>query len=615
MPKRRSGLRRSYSSAAYCPSTSGAALIRGVGIVNVGVPTAVPDARTPRRWKLALAVLGGYLLATAVYSSALWQDPLHSTLGGGSGDAALFLWFLANTSAALWHQHGHGLFVTHALNAPDGVNVLWNTGLLLPGTVLSPVTELAGPVLTLNLLLLLGPALSAWSAYLCSGRFLTTTRARVLTGLVFGFSPALMSAELGHLQLTLLFLVPPLLLTTVDAVTGRRRPVRSGLLLGVLAAAQVLIGEEVLALTGIAAVVVLVTLGVQYRSRLRPHLAPLLATTGVAAAVAVLLVGYPLAVQFFGPQSVHGEIQTPDVYVLDPVGLVVPNSVPALRHLPLLSQVPVLHTNNAEDMGYLGLPLLVLLGAVLWVRRHDVVARTAGVTAGVLGILALGLTLHLAGGAKHVPLPWGLSAGAPVVSSLLPVRWMLLVDLLVALLLGIWLDRLPTSGRRRTVGLVAVVLALVPVVPHQLGNIGPLRTPSFFTAGAGGLRGTVVLVPPPTVGNPRPMAWQAQAGLRFAMPGGYFVGPGRGGQAHFGTYPHRPTERLLMQLVLRGLPVTITPELRRHARDDLAYWHAGTVVLGPTRYEQTCLSFLTALLRRDPERTGGVWLWRDPSGV
>jgi hypothetical protein len=45
-------------------------------------------------------------------------------------------------------EHGHNPFVTGHLNAPYGVNLLWNTSLLLPGLLFAPVTRTFGPVAT-----------------------------------------------------------------------------------------------------------------------------------------------------------------------------------------------------------------------------------------------------------------------------------------------------------------------------------------------------------------------------------------------------------------------------------------------------------------------------------
>lgn len=572
-----------------------------------------PPGRRPRH---ALAVLLAYLVLAAAFAKDLLPDPLHRTLGGGGGDASLFLWFLAHTSTSLLHEHGQGLLVTHALNAPDGVNMMWNTGLLLPGAVLAPVTALAGPVLTLNLLILLGPALTAWSAYLCSGRFLTRTSARAVTGLFAGFSPAMMAAALGHFQLTLLMLVPPLLLVSVDAMTGRRGPVRSGLLIGSLVACQLLIGEEVLALTAVAVTVLLLVLAAQHRSRVVERLVPFLRTAATAAATALVLVGLPLWVQFFGPQRVQGDVQTPDVQVLDPAQLLLPTR-------QLLHRVPydqLLHATElapSETMGYLGLPLLVLLGFVLWTHRQDVVARTAGLTAAVLTVLALGFTLHLGGHHTGIPVPWRVAASLPAVGSLVPVRWLLLVDLLVALLLGLALEAAPRTGSRRWMVPVLIVLALSPVLPEPLGGVHVVRTPSFFRNEATHLRDTALVVPVPTPRDARAMVWVAEAGSRFPIPGGYFVGPGPHRHPVFGTYPQRRLALALTHLSAFGGTIPVTPALRARAREDLRYWGATTVVLGPSRYEEACLVFLTELLGRRPVSTGGVWLWRavDPSQV
>ena len=51
--------------------------------------------------------------------------------------------------------------VTTALNAPQGINLMWNTSFLLPGVVFAPLTLAIGPQATLTVLLTLGFAGSA----------------------------------------------------------------------------------------------------------------------------------------------------------------------------------------------------------------------------------------------------------------------------------------------------------------------------------------------------------------------------------------------------------------------------------------------------------------------
>jgi hypothetical protein len=105
--------------------------------------------RSPATW-VALAVYT--LLAVAVFSSA-WVDPAGSWIGSPK-DPKLFIWYLG------WIPHelsrAHNPLLTDYLSYPHGVNLMWNTSLLLPGVVVAPVTLLFGPQVALTTLLTLG---------------------------------------------------------------------------------------------------------------------------------------------------------------------------------------------------------------------------------------------------------------------------------------------------------------------------------------------------------------------------------------------------------------------------------------------------------------------------
>src|SRR5919108_2303585 len=93
--------------------------------------------RLPDRWRVpvqplflvAFLGLAMWLLAPA------WSSPTTTALGGGIGDSAIFMWFLRWIPFAL--EHGHDPLVAHHLNYPDGVNLMWNTSLVLPGLLLA----------------------------------------------------------------------------------------------------------------------------------------------------------------------------------------------------------------------------------------------------------------------------------------------------------------------------------------------------------------------------------------------------------------------------------------------------------------------------------------------
>jgi hypothetical protein len=122
------------------------------------VAPAWTDSRVSR-WAAAL-VLAGYVVGALIVTWRLWADPASAYIAPNGGDADLFAWYLRYAATAVDHGHLPALATT-ALNAPAGVNMMWNTSLLLPGVLLSPVTLLLGPQVSLTVLTTAGFAGSA----------------------------------------------------------------------------------------------------------------------------------------------------------------------------------------------------------------------------------------------------------------------------------------------------------------------------------------------------------------------------------------------------------------------------------------------------------------------
>ena len=165
-------------------------------------------------------------------------------IAGNPDDVRLFEWYLVHGPWAVLHGHDPLLFTT--MNAPAGVNGMWNTPLLVPALIMYPVTALAGPLAAYNTLFVLGLAAGPVCAFALLRRFVPSAWAAAVGGLVFGFSPAVLAAGLGHLDLVLIGLMPVILMLVLDLATGRRGALGGGLALGLTAAAQLFISEEIL---------------------------------------------------------------------------------------------------------------------------------------------------------------------------------------------------------------------------------------------------------------------------------------------------------------------------------------------------------------------------------
>jgi hypothetical protein len=492
-----------------------------------------PD-RTPA-WAGWL-VAGCYLLGALAVTIRLWVDPasrIQSFPGSSdSRDVDLFAWFLRDEATALAHGRLPAL-VSTAMNAPHGISMLWNTSLLLPGIVLSPVTLLAGPQTSLTLLLTLGFAGSATSLFLVLRRWGASLVAAALAGAMYGFSPALLDAGLGHYHMAFAVFPPLIIHVLLRLITGRGRPVWNGVWLGVLAAAQLFTGEELLVDTAVAAAVIVVVVAA---GRLRAVPAQVKGTViglATAAVVALVLCGYALWEQLRGPLSQHGSpwptsafYAHPSVFITPPLSLLFHTSASAATAAHDYA------TSLAEYLGYVGLPLFVVLVAAAIFYWRDPKIRAVAVTCAVLELFTLG------GNSAH--LPWHYLQNLPVLSQLLPDRLAIPADAAAAAVLAFSLDRVRASaprlsGWRARLATGVAVLALLPLVPlpYQADKVTP--GPAGWQTAFGRLHLTadapVLIVPVPYQRNTDALRWQAQTGDPGSLIEGYFIGPNQFGHA------------------------------------------------------------------------------------
>ena len=105
-----------------------------------------------------------YLLGAVAVTLWLWRDPASRTAAGNPNDADQIAWFFRYDATAVAHLRLPAL-VTTAMNAPQGVNAMWNTFMMLPGVLLAPVTLLFGPQSALTLFMTAGFAGSATAMF------------------------------------------------------------------------------------------------------------------------------------------------------------------------------------------------------------------------------------------------------------------------------------------------------------------------------------------------------------------------------------------------------------------------------------------------------------------
>ena len=533
-------------------------------------------------------------------------------IAGNTADIRLFTWYLEHGSVSARHWRNPLLFTT--MNAPAGVNGMWNTSILLPALVMTPVTLLAGPLAAYNVLFVLGLATGPVCAFPLLRRFTSSRAAAGLGALVFGFSPAVIAAGLGHLDLVLIGLLPVTLLLAHDLVSGRRGPVYGGAALGLAAAALLFTSEELLFQAGLVVVVAgVLVLATQPRIVTAAAARRIARGSLVALGVFLVICAGPLWLQFWGPLHQHGSAFTLSFFEADLRGFYVPSRLFWLTTRGSSAFAASYAGGAPEYLAYLGIPLLIVAPLTGLARITDARARLLLGTGAVFAVFSLGGTLLYNGHQTAVHLPWGAVEGWPVFGSALPDRFAVVVALAAGGLLAVAVDWLLRTGRpaARAGAVLLAGACIAPLLPRPYATTSTPPVPPFFAAASRWLPAgaTVLVLPYPTASQTLPLAWQAAAHMAFRMPGGYFIGPTAGGQAYVGGPGPTAVAATLIR-IQQGAPVPpVTPALRASFWRDMSYWDARAIVAGPDARAALTV-FVQQLVQRPPLRTGGVLLWR-----
>ena len=224
-------------------------------------------AKPAPRWADAAAV--ALFLALALWvTSGLWIHIGSLALVNGASDVHFFDWALIHATRIF--THGENPLFTPQMNAPNGVNMMANTGLLGLTVPLVPVTLLFGPAVAFTVMLTGGLTATAWAWYHVLSRHVVGSRpAAMVGGLFAGFAPGMINHANGHPDLVAQFLIPFIVWRAVSL-----RRARDGVVLGLLVTWQVFLNEELLFQTALA-VAIFVVVYAMFRRRAQPASAAL----------------------------------------------------------------------------------------------------------------------------------------------------------------------------------------------------------------------------------------------------------------------------------------------------------------------------------------------------
>ena len=356
------------------------------------------------------------LMAVALYSGR-WAGPGHRYLPDSLQDQNQWEWFFAVTADNVRHLH-NPLFTT-LQGFPDGVNLMANTVMLGLSVPFAPVTLLFGPALSLTLVMTLGLAATAAAWYWLIVKRVVRHRLGAFFGAALAaFAPPMVSHANAHPNFMILFMVPLIIDRALRLCAGTR-VVRDGIVLGLMAAYQVFLGEEPLLLASMGMGLFALGYGVARRDVAKEAWRPLLNGLAIAGAVCLPLILLPLYWQFAGPQSYKSVLHG------DNAG----NSPLALLSFAERSLVAgnaetanALSLNPTEQNAFYGWPLAVFAFAVVIRLWEQALVKALAFTTLAAAVLSLGPRFRIPLTDVVLPGPWALLAHKPLFESVIEGR-------------------------------------------------------------------------------------------------------------------------------------------------------------------------------------------------
>ena len=596
-------------------------------------PQPLSSRLLPRAGQRLALILAAYLVVSFWVTATLWVRPTAVYQSGDPQDVDQATWFLRYAATAIEHFRLPALS-TMAMNAPHSVNLMWNTSLLLPGIIATPVTALFGPQVGLTFLLFIGFAGSAASMYYVLRRWQASQLAAFLGGALYGFSPALVDSGIGHYSLVLAILPPLIIDRVLRLVTDRGNALRNGIWIGLLVAAQFFVSEEALVDSVIATVILLVVLALCRPRDVLSRIRPLLVGLVTAGVIALVLCARALWVQFHGVSAHAGatviinyQSHKTNLGTL-PYAFINPSSL-VLLHTHATGNIANYYPQPLpEYLAYLGVPLIIVLLAAIVYFWNYLPIRVAGLTVILLEWLGMGAA-PIRPGIFTLPgwlLPWGAVQHLPLLGAMVADRLCILADAGAAAVLVFSLD-LARSGKVapfskwRNGSLIATgiaVIALLPIVPEPYLVSPTGQAPAGYAATFKALHlpsdARVLLAPFPYAGTSQVMRWQAVTGSPATMIGGDFIAPDQPGNiGRAGRAGMTPTSYYIDDLYdpQLGQPVKPSPA---QIRADLANWKPNAIVAA-TSPSSALGQFLIGLFGQPDTRVGQVLGWKFKPGA
>lgn len=185
----------------------------------------------PSRWRPHAFALAGYVVVAIVF---VWPLPLHLAThltGSPGGDTGVYVWNQWVFQHEILDERGLPYFTDRIFSMGRRANLSLHNYTTFQNLIALPLVRVLGVVVTFNLVYLLMSVLTAYMAFLLARHVTGRVAESWLAGLVFAWSPALVTRGMGHFSVAAAAPLAAFMLVLLR--TAERERMRDAMLLGV----------------------------------------------------------------------------------------------------------------------------------------------------------------------------------------------------------------------------------------------------------------------------------------------------------------------------------------------------------------------------------------------
>ena len=508
-----------------------------------------------------LVVFIFYLLISVFFFGYPVLEHISKYYIGGGVDPTQYIWSFEWAKYCLLHFKNP--LYTNFMWAPRGFNLTGSTAVFGAAFLSLPLTTLFGPVASYNTVMILLPALAAFSMFILLKHIIELNTAElaavenpmrlfpaIIGGYIFGFSSYMINQMSSHMHLVLVFLIPLMVYLFLLKIENRITNLKFISLFAVMLILQFLFSLEIFATFTFFGFISLIIFHLIYnKNKFRNANKKVRILKALKSAVISYIIAAAVLSPYLYLFFIQGRFNVvhfaPADFSSNLLNFFIPSKYTMLggKFFTFLSDKFDARDYVFDQDAYLGLPFIGILIFYFYKNGSKLLTKALMYTFLTIAVFSIGPTLHIY---KYsiMPMPYKPFVVVPLIKHALPARFMLYAFFVLGIITALFLSEQLKDRTLNSIKYASVLLGIMFILPplNFSGRYTKPYIPSFFACNTGNKNcgnykkfikkdSNVLIIP---FGyNGLSLYYQAIDGMYYKTAGGYLGAT----PSYFSKYP------------------------------------------------------------------------------